>query len=282
MDVQDLAPALAAFGRLVREANAQLNGDRANVRLLVTSDFEHRCFSINFELIQNILEFLKLTDIKNADEILATLGIGGAGVGLLRYLKWKAGRETTEKESTGSGDVIVQIKGTGNTINVHRNVIKMSENPKIRTAVEATLAPLGVDKVGTISFRENGKDLAVYDEEDAKDIVASFPIVPKEVDEVEEESEPITAWLRVYSPVFDEHADKWRFIYNEHPIYADISETTIARDAIHRGGAFVNELYKVKMLIKQRITKTGIIKSEYKILQVIDFRLAEQQRSLPI
>jgi hypothetical protein len=55
MDVQDLAPALLSFGKMVREANAQLNGKRATVKVLVTSDFEHKCFNISFEVVQTIL-----------------------------------------------------------------------------------------------------------------------------------------------------------------------------------------------------------------------------------
>ncbi len=48
MDVEQLGPALQAFGKLIREANAQLNGKKATVRVFVVSDFEHRCFNINF------------------------------------------------------------------------------------------------------------------------------------------------------------------------------------------------------------------------------------------
>ena len=33
MDVQELAPALLGFGRLVRDANAELNGKRATVKV---------------------------------------------------------------------------------------------------------------------------------------------------------------------------------------------------------------------------------------------------------
>ena len=99
--------------------------------------------------------------------------------------------------------------------------------------------------------------------------------------EFEEEPDTITAWLRVYSPVYDEKADKWRFWYGDHTIYADITETNIARDAIARGGAFVNDLYKVKMEVKQRFTKNGNMRLDYKIINVLDFRSALRQGVLP-
>jgi hypothetical protein len=59
LDVETLAPALLGFGRLVRETNALLNGDKARVKILVTSDFEHKCFHINFEVLQTVLEKIK-------------------------------------------------------------------------------------------------------------------------------------------------------------------------------------------------------------------------------
>jgi hypothetical protein len=54
------------------------------IRVLVTSDFEHKCFNINFEVVQNILQqistLLKSEDLKNARDILAALGIGWGGL----------------------------------------------------------------------------------------------------------------------------------------------------------------------------------------------------------
>ncbi len=289
MDVQELAPALLAFGKLIREANAQLNRKKATVKVLVTSDFEHRCFNISFEVIQNIIHqiatLLQSEEVKTARQILVDLGIigGGGGLGLFGYLKLKKGRPISEvRDSDQQGIVIVQF-GDGNTANVNRDALDLATNPKIRSAVEGALAPLGTDKVKQISFQEAADEKVVYDETDAKDIVASFDIADPAaaVPEVEDEPDTITAWLRVYSPVYDERADKWRFWYGDHPIYADISETSIAHDALVRGGALVNDLYKVKMEVKQHFTKGGTVRTDYKIISVIDFRPAPQQPPLP-
>jgi hypothetical protein len=287
MEVQELAPALLAFGRLVREANAELNGKRATVKVLVQSDFEHRCFNINFEVVQHVLDmiagFLKSEEVKTARQILIDLGIigGGGGLGLFGYLKLKKNRSVSEvRESDSQGIVIVQF-GDGNTAHVNRDAVNLSRSAKIRTAVEGALAPLGTDGIKKVSFRDSHKELESVDENDAKDIISSFDVSTAPLAEEESEPETITAWLRVYSPVYDEGADKWRFLYGDHPMYADISQTTIAHDAIARGGAFINDLYKVKMQVTQHFTKGGNLRPEYKILEVIDFRAAPQQAALP-
>ncbi|MDN4982380.1 hypothetical protein QY049_03970 [Bradyrhizobium sp. WYCCWR 13022] len=288
MDVQELGPALLAFGRLVREANAELNGKRATMKVLVQSDFEHKCFNINFEIVQTILDhivgFLTSAEVKTARQILIDLGIigGGSGLGLFGYLKLRRGRAVKEvSEPDHHGVVIVQF-GDGNNATVSRDAIELARSPKIRSAVEAVLAPLGTDGIRRISFREMAKELEHANEDDAKDMLASFDIATTA--EIEDAGEPeiVTAWLRVYSPVYDEKADKWRFWYGDHPIYADITETSIAKDAIARGGALMNDLYKVKLQITQHLTKGGATRPEFKIVQVMDFREAPQQRSLDL
>jgi hypothetical protein len=79
MDVEALAPALLAFGRLIREANTEINGKNATSKVLVTTDFENKCFFINFETILGIVRYVRslLGDdsVKTAKEILEWIGL---------------------------------------------------------------------------------------------------------------------------------------------------------------------------------------------------------------
>jgi hypothetical protein len=79
--------------------------------------------------------------------------------------------------------------------------------------------------------------------------------------------------LYAHGPVFDVKAPNWRFMYKRKPIYADIKETNIAKDAVKRGGSFMNDRYKVKM----EITTTDDGTPHYKIVEVLEFAPAEQQ-----
>ena len=48
-----------AFGKLIREANAEFNGKNATARVLVVSDFESKCFNVNFEVVLSAYQQLK-------------------------------------------------------------------------------------------------------------------------------------------------------------------------------------------------------------------------------
>jgi hypothetical protein len=89
------------FRRANKEANATFNGDAAKVNLIVQSDFEHKCFQINLELIQLILSSIGtlLIDehaLKNAQAIASWLGLIGLPptvFGLFKYLARRKGHE---------------------------------------------------------------------------------------------------------------------------------------------------------------------------------------------
>ena len=78
MDVELLAPALLGFGKLIREANTEFNGERAKANVRVISDFEHKCFQINFETVltyyEQVKALLETSDAQSAKNILIYKG----------------------------------------------------------------------------------------------------------------------------------------------------------------------------------------------------------------
>jgi hypothetical protein len=200
----------------------------------------------------------------------------------LGYLKWKKSNKVDSiTDSDRRGIVVVQL-GNGNFAKVSQNAIELADNSRIRSALEGILAPLGTEGIQKIAFKEDDTEFASLDDEGAKEVLAAFALTDIMVPIVQDElADTVTAWLRVYSPVYDERADKWRFYYGENPIHADIANTTIAHDAIARGGALVNDLYKVKMEVRQHVTAGGNVRLDYKIINVLDFRPTDHQPSLP-
>jgi len=250
LDVEALAPALLGFGRLIREANATLNGEGAKIKLVVTSDFEHKCFHINFELFQNVFERAKtlLQDehVKTAKELLQVIGvIRSAGfASLLDYLKWKKDSPVPKVEKTEAPSLI-QVIGNDNTIIVTPDVLKLAGNRRVLEAVKETLTPVDMNEAARIEFKEADQPIVSLEKADVRDIELACDSPDTESIEPQEYAAPetVVATLYVYSPVYDEKAKRWRFAYgrsrkkSQH-IYADISETSIAADALKRGGAF--------------------------------------------
>jgi hypothetical protein len=127
------------------------------VKLIVASDFEHKCFNINFELVQTVLHTLRsfLDDkgaVANATTLLTKIGVvggiaGTAVTGVLAYLKWKKGRAAGNVENSGANTVIVQVHGGSNTINVDKDVYQLGENTQIVAAMHAVLAPVASNGV---------------------------------------------------------------------------------------------------------------------------------------
>jgi len=291
MDSEELGPALLAFGKLIRAANTELNEDRATVKVLVNSHFEHKCFNINFEAVQvlnTLRDFLSdketvesITSILKHLGIIATAG-GVIGGGLFAYLKWRKGRKIVKVENSPNA-VIVHVEGDNNVIQLDKSVFQLSQNREVLQAVDWTVAPVKHGVETAIEFRDFENPVSVLKKDDVDEIMASVdaPLNPIDVP-VEKEDEPkiVTATLYVYGPVFDPKAPNWRFLYQKKPIYADIRETSIAADAVRRGGAFVNDRYKVKMEVTPPDTADGA--PHFKILQVLEFTPADQQISMAL
>lgn len=292
MDVASLAPALAAFGRLVRESNICINKKKSSLKVYVKGDFENKCFNIRFEVVQDIFQkigsLLRSEEVKTAKEVLQDLGVilGPPALGLIAYLKWKAGRTVISIYDTDDQGVVVVQLGDGSRANVLRNAVELSKSSKIRTAVEGTLSPIGLDGIDTVSFfpGDGGLAAATIDEASSKAIVVSFDIPqgPDETPQEDEEEPPVVAWLRVLSPVFDPKAPKWDFLYQGRKITADITGTAIGSDTMLRGGVAINDLYKVEMIVKAHFTPSGQERHEYRIVRVLEFVPSPSQRQLPL
>ena len=285
ISVDSLAPALLAFGQLIREANTQINGKKATTKVMVVSDFEHKCFNINFEVLISLYEQAKILigqeNVKNAKEILEWLGIlyGPPAVGMsyLKYLRWKKGRKiesiTSLRDESSEGLVNVKVTGNANTVVVNQNIINLGENPRALKATRDAFSPVGQEGFDRMEFRKNNEIFEVIPLAGADDIIASCNSGIEEAQNSDDPDVEVTsAWLVVHSPVFESDAEKWRFKLGTEIIYADITETNIAADAINRGAAYVEDSYQVRLEITTPTGKGEKKKGvKYKILEVLRF-----------
>ena len=145
------------------------------------------------------------------------------------------------------------------------------------------LSPINDHKEAkAIEFRKDNKPLATYRNEDVKAITASCedPGGVELVEEDEEEPKVVVAVLYSHGPVFDVKAPNWRFLYRKKSIYADIRDTNIAKDAVRRGGSFMNDRYKVRMEVRPPNEEHP--ETHYKIVEVLEFTPAERQINMKL
>ena len=83
------------------------------------------------------------------------------------------------------------------------------------------------------------------------------------------------AWVRVYSPVYDQSAKSWRFHLGEAVVYMDITETDIAEKVLARGGASTADAYHVTLEMSQDRTPSSALTYRYKILELLSFKPGE-------
>jgi hypothetical protein len=285
MDVEALSPALLAFGKLIREANSEFNGPRSKANVLVTSDFEHKCFNINFDAVIHFIDHVKellgiFESTKSAKDVLEWVGIlpEQKGISFFAYLRWRRGRKVSAEKITDTQDhdrtglVRVTCEGDGNSIEIHQHVYNLGQNPKALSAARETFTPIGQDGFERIEVRDQGELVDTIEPEETQAILASCNVGLEEADETAPEIETTTAWLSVYSPVYDAAADKWRFRLGKEVVYVDISETQIAENALTRGGALADDAYQVRLEITTPRTRKGKAgKPTFKIVKVIKF-----------
>lgn len=286
IEVEALAPALIAFGKLIREANTEINGKKAIANVKVVSDFEHKCFQINFELALSFFEQVKILigadDVVAAKTILEWLGLISTGtvgtLSYLGYLKWKRGRAASDirvSDQDGSGNITVTIAGDKNPVVVNHHVYRLSTNPKALKATRDAFLPVGRDGFDRLEIHEDSHVVDVIDSNEIRDILSSCTTGVVEADEDIEPDVSVTpAWLSVYSPVYDSEAKNWEFRYGNEIIEVDITSTGIAADTVARGVAPMNDSYQVRLEVTTTPVKEGSRakpRRTYKILEVVTF-----------
>lgn len=273
MDVEQLAPALLAVGQLFAEANHVLNEGRTKVNVRVRSDFEHGCFLANLDIVfswaQQIADLVSGDGTISAAKVAAILGIGigGGGGSLIWYLKAKGKKPVKSvSERDKLGNVQIEFEGDHNHVEIHHHVHDLSTNQKILNAAEKIMDPTQSAGVDYVEFRRNGEAISTINKDEAREIMEGIELerggLPPQV---------IQARLTTHRPALDTSTKKWRFWHGDRSISVDISETSIAKNALARGFVSPSDTYLVDLEITERMTSTGNYVNEYKVLKVRDF-----------
>ena len=143
----------------------------------------------------------------------------------------------------------------------------LSTNQKILTAAKKIIDPTQSAGVDYVEFRDNGEPISRINKDEAREIMEGIELerggIPPQV---------IQARLTTHRPALDTSTRKWSFWHGERSISVDISETSIAKNALARGFVSPGDTYLVDLEITERLTSAGNYVNEYKALNVLDFR----------
>ena len=230
IDVQDLAPALLALADIIQIANRKFNGDRADVKVMVSADVEQQCFMIDLSLVMSFLDqaktFFESDRVKTAREIAEWIGLigtpvavtGGGIFAVLKLLRNKKDGDAPFQITQGDGNVT--ITGNGNTFVFPTETYLLAQERSVIEKVKIVTRPLERDGYDSLSFMQGDETIVEISEAEASEIseVVADDFLPLPAEVVAN----IRGVVRIKSPQYESTA-KWSLLYQGRAIDAEMT-----------------------------------------------------------
>lgn len=273
IDVNDLAPALMALADLVKEANAIANDEAQTVAIRVKATHAN-CFEITIQALaaeaQALLIGNKVTALVN---LLALLGmVSGAGVTLLKLVKWLAGKMPAKVTPLEGGEVEIETK-QGKLV-VGRLVWEFYRSRAVMRSVYGVLRPLEKPGVETVEFIEDKKKVTTVQ----RDELPKFA-PPEEAKQVLQELPERDTFVNVVHMWFKD-GHKWRFSEGGAEWTAEITDQKF-NERLLKGEISIRAHDFLKVRVKQtQFIQGSDISSTFEVTSVLDHKAGGQQGML--
>ncbi len=270
MDVAILAPALMGMQKVLDALVTESTEGEYRASLKIKGNA--KAGSIEIELVTQAISNMKLlkdiiVDVFSYRDVVALATITTLLVPLLALIKKFGRRKPTKVEDMGDGNVKIYFDSDITIVNNH--VYHVYNNFEVREAAYKAVKPLEQEGIDSFVIYEKSKKLVEVNKED----VSRF--VPPSVADRMLVSEEIT-FLQIVTIKFNMN-NKWQFTQGDSVINANIiDDDFIAK--VRNGVPFQDgDILKVK-LQKEQYQEKGKLKTNYKILEVLDHQKAAQQQ----
>jgi len=272
MDVAILAPALMGMQKVLDALVTESTEGEYRASLKIKGNA--KAGSIEIELVTQAISNMKLlkdiiVDVFSHRDVVALATITTLLVPLLALIKKFGRRKPSKVEDMGDGNVKIYFDNDITIVNNH--VYHVYNNFEVREAAYKAVKPLEQEGIDSFVIYEKSKKLVEVNKGD----VSRF--VPPSVADRMLVSEEIT-FLQIVTIKFNMN-NKWQFTQGDSVINANIiDDDFIAK--VRNGVPFQDgDILKVK-LQKEQYQEKGKLKTNYKILEVLDHQKAAQQQNI--
>lgn len=196
------------------------------------------------------------------------------GKGLIGLIKWLRSRKISKIETVG--DETFKVYVGDEYYETEKQVLLLYQNHKIHEAFKDVLSPLeqeGIDEFAVTDLEQTSRFMVINETE------VPFFEPPKEEDEILADDE-VKMNLQVVSLSFEGNY-KWRFSDGNSIFNADVEDEEFLRRVQSGEAAFAKgDIIKAR-LHKLQYIKGENMKTEYRILEVLEHRHGASQMKLP-